>query len=89
MKRLLILVLFVIAVGLTYTSLTPHNSVFLLVSVVMGLIFLSLLIAFLSVPWHSGTTIERFKKGLKTGLVLSSGSYILGYFFILLESLLR
>ena len=89
MKRLLILVLFAIAVGLTYASLTPHNSIFLLISVVMGLIFLSLFIVFLSVPWHTGTNFERFKKGIKTGLVLSSGSYILGYCFILLESLIR
>jgi hypothetical protein len=89
MKRVLIVVLFVIAIGLTYMSITPHNSAYLLLSVALGLVFCSLIMAFFITPWHSGEFKERFKKGLNNGFLLTTGFYILGYLFVIVESLIR
>lgn len=89
MKKALIFVLFSLVIGLTYTSLTPHNSFLLLVSVCLGLIFSSLLLAFLTSPWYFGTFKDRFKKGLYLGFYLSTSFYLLGYCFVLLESIIR
>lgn len=89
MKRVLIIVLFLIAVGLTYVSITPHNSAFLLLSVALGLVFCSLIMAFFLSAWHSGEFKERFKKGLNVGFILTNGFFILGYLFVIVESLIR
>ena len=89
MKRVLIIVLFAIAIGLTYVSITPHNSALLLLSVALGLTFCSLIMAFFLSAWHSGDFKERFKKGLNVGFMLTSTFYIIGYLFVIVESLIR
>lgn len=89
MKNILILVLYLIAIVLTYISMTPYNTGFLIISVAMVLTFFSLIMAFLISPWYTGTFKQRYKKGLKLGFILSSGFYILGYLFIIVESLIR
>lgn len=90
MKRVLIVILFLIAIGLTYVSITPYNSGLLLLAVPMLLILFGLIMAFFLIAWNSGADFkERFKKGLNLGLMLSSGFYILGYLFIIVESLIR
>lgn len=90
MKRVLIVVLFAIAVGLTYISITPYNSGLLLLAVPMLLVFFGLIMAFFLTVWNTGADFkERFKKGLNLGLMLSSGFYILGYLFVIVESLIR
>ncbi|MBK7669279.1 MAG: hypothetical protein IPJ32_19215 [Sphingobacteriaceae bacterium] len=90
MKRVLIIVLFAIAIGLTYLSITPYNSGLLLLAVPMMLLFFGLLMAFFLTAWNSGQDFkERFMKGLNLGLMLSSGFYILGYIFVIVESLIR
>jgi hypothetical protein len=89
MKRILIIVLFAIAIGLTYVSITPKNSL-LLLAVPLLLVFFGMIMAFFLVAWNSGDTFkERYKKGLNLGLILSSGFYILGYLFVIVESLIR
>lgn len=90
MKRVLIIVLFAIAIGLTYVSITPYNSGLLLLAVPMLLVFFGLIMAFFLSAWNSGVDFkERFRKGLNLGLMLSAGFYILGYLFIIVESLIR
>jgi len=90
MKRVLIIVLFAIAIGLTYVSITPYNSGLLLLAVPMLLVFFGLLMAFFLVAWNTGDDFkDRFKKGLNLGLMLSAGFYILGYLFVIVESLIR
>ncbi len=90
MKRVLIIVLFAIAIGLTYVSITPFNSGLLLLSVPMLLIFFGLIMALFLASWNSGEDFkERYKKGLNLGLMLSAGFYILGYLFVIVESLIR
>jgi hypothetical protein len=90
MKRVLIIVLFAIAIGLTYVSITPYNSGLLLLAVPMLLIFFGLIMAFFLAAWNTGADFkERYKKGLNLGLMLSSGFYILGYLFVIVESLIR
>ena len=89
MKRVFIIVLFAIAIGLTYASITPHNSALLLLSVALGLVFCSLIVAFFLSVWHYGEFKERFKKGLNVGFMLTTSFYIAGYLFVLIESLIR
>ena len=90
MKRVLIIVLFAIAIGLTYVSITPFNSGLLLLAVPMLLIFFGLIMALFLATWNTGDDFkERYKKGLNLGLMLSSGFYILGYLFVIVESLIR
>jgi len=46
--------------------------------------------AFFLVAWNTGDDFkDRFKKGLNLGLMLSAGFYILGYLFVIVESLIR
>jgi hypothetical protein len=90
MKRVSIIVLFAIAIGVTYLSITPYNSGLLLLAVPMMLLFFGMLMAFFLVAWNTeGEFKDRFKKGLNLGLILSSGFYILGYLFVIVESLIR
>ena len=90
MKRVLIIVLFAIAIGLTYVSITPYNSGLLLLAVPMLLVFFGLIMALFLATWKTGEDFkERYKKGLNLGLMLSSGFYILGYLFVIVESLIR
>lgn len=88
-EKALIILLFCIAIGCTFVSMTPHNTGFLIISVAMVLTFCSLVIAFFISPWYLGSFKESFKKSLKLGFILASSFYILGYFFILIESLIR
>lgn len=90
MKRVAIVVLFVIAIGLTYVSITPYNSSLLLLSVPLILVFIGLIMAFFLSAWQSGDEFkDRFRKALNNGLMLSAGFYILGYLFVIVESLIR
>ena len=90
MKRVLIIVLFAIAIGLTYVSITPYNSGLLLLAVPMLLVFFGLIMALFLASWNTGEDFkERYKKGLNLGLMLSAGFYILGYLFVIVESLIR
>ncbi len=89
MKTVLIVVLFAIAIGLTYVSITPYNSSLLLLAVPLVLLFVALIMAFFLSPWQEGEFKERFKKGLQTGCILSSGFFIIGYLFVIVESLIR
>ena len=89
MKRVLIIVLFAIAVGLTYVSITPYNSSLLLLAVPFILVIFGLIMAFFLSSWQEDYEFkDRFKHGLSLGLILSSGFYILGYLFIIVQSLI-
>ncbi len=89
MKRVSIALLFIIAIGLTYVSITPYNSSLLLLAVPLVLLFIGLIMAFFLSQWQSGESFkERFKNALNTGLILSAGFYILGYLFVIVESLI-
>lgn len=88
-EKVIIILLFCIAIGCTFISMTPYNTGFLIISVGMGLTVCSLIMAFFISPWYLGAFKDRFKKSLKLGFILASSFYILGYCFILLESLIR
>ena len=89
MKTVFIIVLFVIAIALTYVSITPYNSSLLLLAVPLVLLFVALIMAFFLSSWHDDEDFkERFKKGLATGCILSAGFYIIGYLFVIVESLI-
>lgn len=89
MKRVLIIVLFAIAVGLTYVSITPYNSSLLLLAVPFILVIFGLIMAFFLSSWQEDYEFkDRFKHALSLGLILSSGFYILGYLFIIVQSLI-
>ena len=89
MKRVSIALLFIIAIGLTYVSITPYNSSLLLLAVPLVLLFIGLIMAFFLSQWQSGESFkERLKNALNTGLILSAGFYILGYLFVIVESLI-
>lgn len=88
MKRVLAIVLFVVALGLTWVSIS-HNSALLIVSVALGLSFCSLIMAFFLSPWYLGEFKERFKKALTLGFMLTSTFYVLGYTFVVVESIIR
>jgi cell division protein FtsW (lipid II flippase) len=90
MKRVLVIVLFAIAVGLTYVSLNPYNTALLLLAVPLVLLFFGILMAFFLSSWQEGEEFkERFRKALNQGLILSASFYILGYIFVIVESLIR
>ncbi len=90
MKRILVIVLFIIAIALTYVSLSPNNTSLLLLCVPLVLVFFGMLMAFFLIAWNSGENFkERFKNGLNLGLMLSASFYILGYVFVIVESLIR
>ena len=89
MKTVFIIVLFVIAIGLTYVSITPYNSSLLLLAVPLVLLFFGLIMAFFLSSWQEDEEFkERFKKGLQTGCILSAGFFILGYIYVIVESLI-
>jgi hypothetical protein len=88
MKRVLAIVLFIAALGVTWVSIS-HNSALLIVSVALGLVFCSLIMAFFLSPWYIGEFKERFKKALTLGVTLTSTFYVLGYTFVIVESLIR
>ena len=88
MKPVLVIVLFLVAMGLTWVSIS-HNSALLIVSVALGLAFCSLIMAFFLSPWYIGEFKERFKKALTLGFMLTSIFYVLGYAFVIVESLIR
>ena len=90
MKRVLIVVLFALAIGLTYVSITPYNSSLLLLAVPFLLVFFGLIMAFFLSSWQPDYEFkDRFKHALGLGLILSSGFFILGYLFVIVESLIR
>ena len=88
MKQVLVIVLFLAAIGLTWVSIS-HNSALLIISVALGLVFCSLIMAFFLSPWYIGEFKLRFKKALTLGFMLTSTFYILGYAFVIVESLIR
>lgn len=89
MQKFLILILFIACIILTFISMTPYNSGFLVISIGLCIGACSIFMAFLLNPWYYGTFKERFRKSLKLGFLFTTGSYVSGYLFILLESLIR
>jgi len=89
MKTVLVVILFIIAIGLTYLSLSPNNTSLLLLAVPMVLVFFGLIMAFFLSSWQKEEEFkDRFKSALNVGLMLSAGFYILGYLFVIVKSLM-
>ena len=85
MKRVLIIVLFAIAICLTYISLNPNNTSLLLLAVPLVLVFFGMIMAFFLSSWQPYEAFkDRFKGAFNMGLILSAGFYILGYLFHLI-----
>jgi hypothetical protein len=81
--------LYAFALFLTYTSITPHNSTLLLISVLFLLIIMGLVLSLTLSVWFEGTFSERMRLARRTGFPLAPVVYILGYLFIIVESLIR
>jgi hypothetical protein len=91
MKTIIIsAVLYAVAVLLTHLSLTPFNSMPLLISVVLILFIMGFILSLTLSVWNDGETFkERMKKARQVGFPLAAGFYILGYVFVIVESLIR
>lgn len=89
MQKALILILFIACIIVTFVSMSPYNTGFLILTIGLGLGACSIFMAFLINPWYFGTFKERFRKSLKLGFLFTTASYLSGYLFILIESLIR
>jgi hypothetical protein len=88
-KIILTIILFAIAIALTFMSIAPYNKIMLLCTVLLFSIVAGLLMSLTLIAWYEGNFRERLAQAASIGFPLAAGSFILGYAYIIIESLIR
>ena len=89
-KILLSVVLYGIAFAFTFISVAPHNKFMLIAFVTLFAIVAGLLLSLTLVAWETGVTFkERLIKAASLGFPLAAVSFILGYAYVIIQSLIR
>ncbi|MGZ3929897.1 MAG: hypothetical protein ACXVPQ_05540 [Bacteroidia bacterium] len=86
-KIILTIILYAIAIALTFVSIAPNTKVILfvlMISIVAGS-----LMSLTLVVWYEGNFREKIIQAAAVGFPLAAGSFILGYTYIIVESLIR
>lgn len=86
---IIILILYASAVTLTFVSISPINNFTIAASVALLLIIASFLLSFCLTVFYEGSFKERYGHAMVPAFMLSPGTYIAGYSFIIIESLIR
>jgi hypothetical protein len=89
-KVVLSVVLYAIAFALTFISVAPHNKFMLVAGVTLFSIVAGLLLSLTLLVWETGDTFkERMIKACSLGFPLAAASFILGYGYVIIQSLIR
>lgn len=88
-KILLSVVLYAIAFALTFMSVAPYNKFMLIVFVTLFSIVAGLLLSMTLLVWETGTFKERLSKAAGLGFPLAAVSFILGYAYVIIQSLIH
>lgn len=83
-------ILYAVAIALTFVSIAPYNKFMLLGAVLLFSVVAGSVMSLTLVTWYEGNTFrERLGQAAAVGFPLAAGSFILGYVYIIVESLIR
>ena len=88
-SNIITIILYIVAVALTFVTISPINNYTIAVSLLMLIIVTAFLISLALTLTYEGTFKERFNHAMHTGFMLAPACYIAGYIFIIIESLIR
>ncbi len=87
-KILLSVILYGLAFALTFMSVAPYNKFMLIALVTLFSLVSGLLLSLTLVVWETGTFKERLAKAASLGFPLAAASFILGYAYVIIQSLI-
>ena len=89
-KIILSVVLYAIALVLTFISVAPYDGQILIIAfVTLFSVVAGLLLSLTLIVWETGTIKERLLKASALGFPLAASSFILGYAYVIIQSLIR
>jgi len=88
-KVILSVILYSIVIALTLITLAPYSKVTVVGLVVLFSVVAGFLLSLTLIVWYEGSFRDRLAQAAALGFPLAAASFIFGYVYIIVESLIR